>query len=119
MSQGMVRLFLFCVLGLLLTGCAGSQGGKVQLPADAKMLAYGRYIPATYVPDEPGLLYYVDAGSGEVIHVMSTNGHRNQTPLAAEQLPESMKSNFDQGKQYRVYFVPQTNNPTIHQTPGK
>ncbi|HEX8520812.1 MAG TPA: hypothetical protein VF669_01065 [Tepidisphaeraceae bacterium] len=114
MSQWTVRFAVVVGLIGLGFGCGAPKepSGKMFLPADARMLAYGRYIPATYVPDEPGLLYYVDAGTGQVVHVMSAATRRHDGPLSAEQLPDSMKASFDANKQYRVYFVPQSNTPT-------
>ena len=99
-----------CMLQLLLllsfAGCAAPKAGeRVKVPENSKLLAYGKGMPATYLPDEPGTIYFVEDESGRVVYAISTV--HQHPPVSTEMLPNTVRANFQTDKSYRVYFAPE------------
>lgn len=112
-------LLVAAAAATLSTGCVVGSGNTrtvnmaepIRVPADARLIAYGKYFPATMVPDHGGTLYFYEEETGKLAYVLTLNFVDTTQPMVLKDLPSESQDNFQPDHHYRVYFAA---TPTAH-----
>jgi hypothetical protein len=113
-----------CVLMAMSTGCQvmPSSGTDVTrpivVPASARLIGYGLYIPMTAAPPGSGTVYFVEDETHAVVYVMTAPPDYNGAAMLASDLPHDVSAAFDPSKHYRVYWTPAASPPASQPTPA-
>lgn len=89
-----------------LSGCESSapdMASPLQVPAGARLIAFGRFDGLVLSAPEGGTVYFVDDRSGGVVYALPYPP--NEDPMRLSEAPPAFRSNFDTSQSYRIYIA--------------